>query len=390
MLAPSNWHWAKYFCMTLALFLVLMRPQPLRGFKVLPVLFVVIAGIATLQLSPAVVYLFGVGGSVGGVSVAPTSTKEVGVVCACLALLGSAVAEKCQAGSELPRLLLLAVLGSALFQASYGVLMVLTELNLGAGFLPKKAYLASATGTLVNRSLYGLYINLGIVVCLWLLIQEGTGKVWVLALRVSLVVLTVGLTQSHSRAAALGFLLIMVAFGGGILCRAGARGGRRLIAGIALLASIVVIDVVIVSNWVGLERLAARIENTSTSAEERFDVTRDLVKGFSLAERPLGFGLGTFESSYFSMKTDYRRGHYSRAHNDLVEGWHVFGVLSVLVAGIVVVALFRVNSIGRAMLALALVPHLILDFVVTNWLILMTFMLLYCAIDKSSIEGTNE
>lgn len=263
-----------------------------------------------------------------------------------------------------------AVIISASAQAVLGTLMVVTGLELGAHLQAKEAYIGSATGTFVNRSIFALYLNLGIATCLKLLFfskLRPSGHA-LLAIRLAMVVLVVGVTMSHSRAAALGFIGVMAVAFIGLILRQRKRTNEKPWGLLLLLASVVVIDLLVVSQWYGLEKLASRASSTSIEAEQRDDIVQLLFEDYRLRDMPLGIGLGAFEAYYPQIESIYSNGRYVRAHSDVAE----LGISLGFAAVIIVVLVTRVVAVGNfatILLVSAMAPHMLLDFAVSHWLI---------------------
>ena len=109
---------------------------------------------------------------------------------------------------------------------------------------------------------------------------------------------------------------------------------------VLLIASLIVIDIVIIGSWVGIEQVKERIEQTTLAQESRdeFDI-------YSLRlwqDYPL-FGAGA--GSYYGVFPRYRegdagQGFLEHAHNDYLEFLTEYGILgSLFPAGVVILAL---------------------------------------------------
>lgn len=271
-----------------------------------------------------------------------------------------------------------AIIASATAQAVYGTLSVVTGAELGAFLNIKDAYLGSATGTFVNRSVYGLYLNLAIVACLRVLFfSEAKRSGYVLvAIRIAMVLLVVGVTMSHSRAVGLGFLLVMMGGAVAALIRQRKKSVKSFAFTLLMLVSVVIIDLLVVSNWFGLERLKERAAATSVEVEQRDDIAKLLLQEYQVSTAPLGLGLGSFEVIYPRLETQYQKGRYVRAHADLVELWVSLGLLAVPLVILAVWALLSSGVVGGG-LGAALLPHLLLDFAASHWLIWVIVILLW-------------
>ena len=201
-------------------------------------------------------------------------------------------------------------------------------------------------------------------------------------LRLLLVVMVIGLVLTRSRMGNAAFFsaLLAVGFLAIILMRKNAPQT------IVLVASLVVIDVLVVGTWVGLEKVVERIQGTevmasaggkSESIEARTEAARTalaLVKDFPL----VGTGGGSFYNLFLSYRTpDYGDNYVDHTHNDFVEiatdyGLLGLGILGALVASSLWVVLRvmrrrksplpRGIAFGVAMSMVALLIHSTVDF----------------------------
>lgn len=114
--------------------------------------------------------------------------------------------------------------------------------------------------------------------------------------------------------------------------------------GLLLLASIVLVDVLVVGQLIGLERVVDRLNQTALEQpegvhEESLDVRSGPAQQAwqMVQERPwLGRGAGTFYTSFPQYAGVDLRQYYDHAHNDYVQflvevGWLGFGLLALLV-----------------------------------------------------------
>lgn len=310
-------------------------------------------------------------------TVSPWSTIAVLLGCVALLvwvlLLGSDLYVRAQHRQRL----LFAVVASATAQAAYGSIALISGADIGAFFELKTAYLDSATGSFVNRSVYALYLNTGLVAAFYLLffsVKKLDGFVfW--ATRLSIVILVIGVTLSHSRAAALGLSLLM---GLGALLLLLPRNGKRkynLSVTLLIVASIALVDVLVVSQFFGFDRLVERISETSFEYEQRDDIG-EWVLGEAKQGNALGggVGLGGFESVYASVKPTYFAKRYTRAHNDIAELVLSIGlVLTLITALLFICCLIAQSGDGAKYVWLSIyIPHLLLDFSISNFVVAAT------------------
>jgi O-antigen ligase len=201
-------------------------------------------------------------------------------------------------------------------------------------------------------------------------------------LRLLLVVMVIGLVLTRSRMGNSAFFaaLLAVGFIAIVLMRKNAPQT------IALVASLVIVDVLVIGTWVGLEKVVERIQGTeltvaaggpSESVEARTEAARTalaIVKDFPLA----GTGGGSFYNIFLSYRTpDYGYGFVDHTHNDYVEIAADYGLLGLGLVGALVAAtlgtalkvMFRRRSalprgiaFGVAMSVVALMIHSTVDF----------------------------
>lgn len=199
-------------------------------------------------------------------------------------------------------------------------------------------------------------------------------------LRMMLVVMVIALVLTRSRMGNSGFFAAMLIVG--VLSIALSR--KLAPATVALIASLVVIDVVIVGTWVGLEKVVERVKETSISEEgggreESVELRQaaamhavDLVRDFPV----FGTGGGSFYNAYLRYRTP-REGYFDHAHNDYAEfaadygllGLALIGSFVLLSAGCAVRVLLRRRSslprgiaFGSLMAMVALAVHSAVDF----------------------------
>jgi O-antigen ligase len=199
-------------------------------------------------------------------------------------------------------------------------------------------------------------------------------------LRLMLVIIVIGLVLTRSRMGNAAFFASMLLVGLYTIV----MSRRFAPATISLIASLVIIDVLVVGTWVGLEKVVTRVQETAVmksdkireeTVEERTDTARmatDIVRDFPLA----GTGGGSFYSSFIR----YRQPgdvYWDHTHNDFVEiaadfGLVFLGLMGVLVAltlwrALTILArrrssLPRGMAFGVAMSIVALLFHSAVDF----------------------------
>lgn len=141
-------------------------------------------------------------------------------------------------------------------------------------------------------------------------------------LRLMLVVMVIALVLTRSRMGNSAFFAAMLAVG--LVAIVLAR--RAAPATVGLILSLVIIDVLVVGTWVGLEKVTHRVQETNLTtaqggAEESVEAREDaagyalqLVRDFPV----FGTGGGSFYNSYIRYRTP-RLGYFDHAHNDYIE-----------------------------------------------------------------------
>jgi O-antigen ligase len=292
-------------------------------------------------------------------------------------------------------LLLAVLLVSGVAQAFYGSLMTLSGIERLA-FQAKEAYLGVVTGTFVNRNHMAGYMELTLAAGIGLLLALRDGrplsvrslpdlllgpKAWI---RLGLVIMVIALVMTHSRMGNAAFFSSLIIVGG--LFTLISREHR--VRNAAILASLLLIDLLIISNHFGLDGLQQRLMRTQfadqviagevvrPATEQRDDVVVYAIPQFM--ERPwTGFGAGAFEASFQRFPGADIRPHYDHAHNDYLQFLIEFGAIGsaplvLFVLGALFAALRAMRrpdslyrsgiGLGAGLGILALVIHAATDF----------------------------
>lgn len=292
-------------------------------------------------------------------------------------------------------LLLAALVVSGTLQGFWGTLMTLS----GTEWLlvgPKDSYIGVATGTFVNRNHLAGYLEMALACGIGLLLALRDGKAfnWTnlielllgpkARLRLALVIMVIALVMTRSRMGNAAFFASLLLTGGlFVLVEKEKRLRNSLI-----LASLVLIDVLVISQYFGLERLKDRLLETRLNdvvvngeVVQQANEVRDDVFGYAiplLQERPLtGQGAGSFEAVFPKYPGDDIRLHFDHAHNDFLQFAIEFGLLGLLpLATFVLLALWQALrelwrrqstyrsgvGFGAAMGLMALLVHSSTDF----------------------------
>lgn len=162
-------------------------------------------------------------------------------------------------------------------------------------------------------------------------------------LRMLLVVMVIALVLTRSRMGNAGFFASLVIVG--LISLALTR--RSAPAMVTLVISLIVVDVVVVGSWVGLEKVVNRVQETATTidgggAEESIEQRQQaamaalgLVRDFPA----FGTGGGSFYNSFMRYRaTD--KVYFDHAHNDYVELAADYGLVGLGLLGAFVLATF--------------------------------------------------
>ena len=254
------------------------------------------------------------------------------------------------------KLLMAVIVFSGLFQAVYGSLMTLSGLEYHF-FMKKWSYIGVATGTFINRNHYAAYLVMCLAVGIGLMISQlvsgeslnlrgrlrNTFQLLLspkVRLRLYLVMMVIALVLTRSRMGNTAFFASLFACGGIALLLS--RHATR--AMVVFLVSIIVIDILIVGAWFGIDKVAERLENTSAIAE-----TRDEVNEYGYEQWQdnflTGAGLGAFPSTFPQYRGYDIPGLYYHAHND-----HLQFAVEVGLFGLVILAFISFSSLLAAII----------------------------------------
>jgi len=262
--------------------------------------------------------------------------------------------------------LLLAVLViSGTVQAFYGAWMTLSGTEWLA-FTPKTAYIGDATGSYVNRNHFAGYLEMTLAcgIGLLLALRDKRSFSWVnllqvlmgpkALLRLALVIMVIALVMSHSRMGNMAFFASLLIVGGVFVM----YERRNRLRNSLILCSLIIIDVLVISQYFGLAQLKDRLVNTrlhdvqvNNEVVQSANEVRADVFGYAiplLLERPMaGHGAGTFEAVFQQCPGSNIRLHFDHAHNDYLQILIEFGL-----AGSLFLALFVVFALIQAFKAL--------------------------------------
>jgi O-antigen ligase len=241
---------------------------------------------------------------------------------------------------------------AAAAQAIYGSTMTLSGVEYGF-FQPKDKYQGVATGTFLNRNHLAGFMELSLALGIGLLLgqpasysgslrQRARQVVKMLLstkviLRLLLAVLVIALVLSRSRMGNSAFFASLLIAGGLALLLM----RNKTTATTVLLSSLLIIDIAIVGAFFGVDKVAERLQKTTTDTESRDEVTRDTINLWK--EYPVaGIGAGTFIYVFPSEKSDDINStqYYNNAHNDYAQFLAEFGLPAFLALGLLVLWAF--------------------------------------------------
>ena len=237
---------------------------------------------------------------------------------------------------------------SGLFQAAYGSLMMLSGLEYG--FFIKKSYgMGTATGTFTNRNHLAGYLEMclaiGIGTMIGMLDTSGSNS-WrerlkkilelilspKMRLRIYLVIMVIALVLTRSRMGNTAFFSSLL-ITGSIALLLSRHAARETII---FIASLIIIDILVIGTWYGLENVVQRIEQTTMQNEHRVETYHnvwDQWRDYKLT----GSGLGSFYTVFPKYKSsDESDGFYRHAHNDYLEFASETGIIGLLILGLIV------------------------------------------------------
>lgn len=263
-------------------------------------------------------------------------------------------------------LLLTTLVISGTLQALYASIMMLSGLEYG--FVMKKVLNQGlATGTFVNRNHLAGYLNLCLAAGIGLMIAKLGGETihtWrqrirsiarlllgeKTRLRIYLIVMVIGLVLTRSRMGNAAFFAGTLIVGAtGLLMMRNAPRSTLL-----FLVSLIVLDLLIVGAWFGVDQVAKRIQQTeiTTNAdnplptEDRDEADR-LAVNYAKDYWLTGSGGGSFYVTFPTYNNGSLVGFFDHAHNDYLELLTETGLI-----GLSLCALIVAMAAAQALLAL--------------------------------------
>ena len=246
--------------------------------------------------------------------------------------------------------LCVAIVVSGMLQAYYGSVMHLAKMDIDVLGMPIP-HSSQASGAYVNRNHLAGLLEISLAVGIGLMIaqlDDRPSRSWrALAqdiaallispkaiLRLTLVIMVVALVMTRSRMGNTAFFVSLLVAGavGLALSRHAPRST------VILIASLIVIDILIVGTWFGVERTLKRIEETTVQqVEERVDPAIYAVQIFQ-DYALFGTGGGTFYTSYTRYRGHDIDAYFDHVHNDYVQFLTETGAIGITLMGLLVLS----------------------------------------------------
>ena len=244
---------------------------------------------------------------------------------------------------------------AGLLQALYGSLMMLSGAEYGF-FEPKEFGRGVATGTFINRNHYANLLVLSLSAGTGLLLAQmnlrGADNLRARVrgflqaalgpkarLRIYMVIMVIALVLTRSRMGNSAFFAALTLVGFFALWRLRAPSRPLLV----LMVSVLVIDILMVGTWFGVEQVVDRIQRSVQVEEEQWvmrdtnrrNANRESMEIIALA--PLtGVGGGSFYTVYPAWRGD-DQGFMDHTHNDFLEFTIGYGLLGAALLGCFIV-----------------------------------------------------
>lgn len=326
---------------------------------------------ALLSPESAAQYSLAGGNTWSPLSLDPYSTAMYGLKSIAYALIFALVLLLVNSKQRLVLLAYTLVL-SGVFQAFFGSMMTLSGVEYLL-FTKKDSYQGFATGTFVNRNHLAGYLEMTLAIGIGLLLAswspDDTIRTWKqrarsllrlmlsakLLLRAMLAIMVIALVLTRSRMGNTAFFSSMMVAGAIALLMFRVNSGslRQMFAKretrsvVILLSSLMVIDLFIVGTWFGVEKVMARIEQSSTTHDaDRVEVSKNTIKLWQ--DYPLvGAGGGSFYAVYPRYRPESINAYYNFAHEDYLQIGAETGVVGLGLLGSMVLL-----SLGAALRAM--------------------------------------
>ncbi len=263
------------------------------------------------------------------------------------------------------------IVASGLVQGLLAIVLLSAQADYHFAF-ERMVHGAQTIGTFVNRNHLAAYLYLSLSVGIGLL-MGGVGqggpdaRRWRdhavnllkfmlstrMALRVLLVVMVIALVLTRSRMGNMAFVSSLVVLGVAVAFTMPALRSKALM----LVVSLVIVDILVIGQWVGLDRVVQRLERTALvmedargeeTVEARLEPARRTLP--MIGARPwTGYGGGTYYTAFPPFKERAMLLHlyyFDHAHNDYAEIAADTGLVGLALLGVVILAsLWRVRKL---------------------------------------------
>lgn len=159
---------------------------------------------------------------------------------------------------------------------------------------------------------------------------------WILSpkmlLRLSLCILVIALTTTHSRMGNTAFFASLL-IAGAIGIALSKHATRNVVV---LLVSLVVLDLAIVGSWFGVEKLVKRLEETTVQNVQEREEPAAYALGIIENYPVLGSGAGSFYVTFPKYRPETIPNFFDYAHNDYAQIASETGVVGIGLLGLVV------------------------------------------------------
>ena len=259
-----------------------------------------------------------------------------------------------------------ALVFSGTLQAFMGISRVFGEFVWLSEWLGLPVTGGTASGSFVNRNHFAGYLEMTLALGIGLMLALRTGEGWSwrnllalllsqkLVIRLALIVMVIGLVMSQSRMGNMAFMISLLLVGAVFVLTIPTH---RLRNGLILL-SILLIDVLVISQYFGLERLKDRIVSTEVSVSlERGQLVFNVDDLRALAweqAQPLaqanvltGVGAGGYEVAFMPYAGLRFGSHFDHAHHDYLQFFIELGFI-----GFLPLLLFVLLALGLAVKSL--------------------------------------
>jgi len=248
-------------------------------------------------------------------------------------------------------LLISALFVSGLIQAVYGIFMTQPEF---AHLLGKEVD-SRANGSFVNRNHLAGYLEMTIALGIGLVLAFRDGRKWSfksfldlllsakLQIRLAIILMVIALVMTYSRMGNTAFVTSLIITSSIFILVT----QKNRVRNIVLLASFIVIDVLVISQFFGLDKLKERLESTEITITQTdhgwitdINDARGLILKDSIElgkQEPIwGIGPGTYKDAFMPYTDPKINPLVDHAHNDYIEFWIEYGLIGTLLLALLV------------------------------------------------------